>query len=243
MLEPKFVTAADEIVTNMLTASTLTRTMLSRTFWSSFGIKVKTAKKVSIISQLMSERNVIIHTEGDLGKERPNSWIKLSFDPRIIPSDEWFTELGSGNYNTEREVEIYFVEPLFRALMYTRQDFAFGHVLNFAHGSRKRKGVIDLAVFDGKTRDSALVIVEAKASDVKLTKWYMAQAKSYAMWLHPLYYVVTNSIETRVMRLHGANRPDEAVLTVMTPDLRSRWIDLYQVLNRSNVVKEKAAAK
>jgi len=57
------------------------------------------------------------------------------------------------------------------------------------------------------------------------------QAKSYAYWLKPAYYVTTNGDVIVVYNYQGGAVPDVKVLDFKRADLRERFDDLYRVLN------------
>ena len=75
-----------------------------------------------------------------------------------------------------------------------------------------------------------LVLVEAKGSD-QLPDAGTGQAKSYAYWLKPAYYVTTNGDVIVVYNYQGGAVPDVKVLDFKRSDLRERFDDLYRVLN------------
>jgi Type I restriction enzyme R protein N terminus (HSDR_N) len=79
-----------------------------------------------------------------------------------------------------------------------------------------------------------LVLVEAKASD-QAPDAGTGQAKSYAYWLKPAYYVTTNGDVIVVYNYQGGAVPDVKVLDIKRSELRERFDDLYRVLNPAAV--------
>jgi hypothetical protein len=67
----------------------------------------------------------------------------------------------------------------------------------------------------------------------------VGQARSYAYWIKPAYYVITNGDGLTVYNYQGGVVPDVKVLEVKRPDLRDRFDDLYRVLNPSAAAEER----
>jgi hypothetical protein len=59
----------------------------------------------------------------------------------------------------------------------------------------------------------------------------VGQAKSYAYWIKPAYYVTTDGNLTSVYNYQGGAIPDVKVLEVSRTELRDDFDDLYRVLN------------
>ena len=75
-----------------------------------------------------------------------------------------------------------------------------------------------------------LVLVEAK-SRAQPPDAGTGQARSYAFWIKPAYYVTTNGEVVNVYNYQGGAVPDVKVLDFKRTDLRERFDDLYRVLN------------
>jgi ketopantoate reductase len=74
------------------------------------------------------------------------------------------------------------------------------------------------------------VLVECKRS-IKDLKAAAGQVRSYALWVLPAYYVITDAVTVSVWDFQGAIAPDLEVLTVKQADLTERFDDLYARLN------------
>ena len=57
------------------------------------------------------------------------------------------------------------------------------------------------------------------------------QARSYAFWVKPAYYVITDGDALAVWNYQGGAVPDVQVIVVKRADLRDRFDDLYSILN------------
>ena len=75
-----------------------------------------------------------------------------------------------------------------------------------------------------------LILVEVKDSSQPPDAG-TGQAKSYAYWVKPAYYVITNGDALIVYNYQGGAVPDVKILEVRRPDLRERFDELYNVLN------------
>ena len=75
----------------------------------------------------------------------------------------------------------------------------------------------------------ALVLVECKTV-VKDLAAAARQVRSYALWLLPAYYVITNAQTVSVWDFQGAIAPDREVLTIKQDELEEKFDDLYALL-------------
>jgi hypothetical protein len=75
-----------------------------------------------------------------------------------------------------------------------------------------------------------LVLVEVKDSDQPPDAG-KGQARSYALWVMPAYYVTTNGAAVVVYNYQGARVPDVKVLDFKRSELCERFDDLYSLLN------------
>ena len=57
------------------------------------------------------------------------------------------------------------------------------------------------------------------------------QVRSYALWVRPAYYVITNAESIGVWDYQGSIAPDLKVLEVRQADLADRFDELYARLN------------
>jgi len=200
---------------------------------------------------------ILITLTGDrpFGEEAKDDWIILSVqEPHppdgattdtttatALPSDDWFDSMGKREFESEREVEYYFVMPLLERLGYGEDDLAVGQVVEIFEGVKKVKKEADVVVYDGLDRDTAhaLIVVEAKRSGSVLTADAAGQARGYAMWTGTPYYLVTNSHEVQVWLFRSAVQSDVRLMKFERSDLRSVWADLHAKLSKPAVVEYK----
>jgi len=78
-----------------------------------------------------------------------------------------------------------------------------------------------------------LVLVECKRliKDEKALQVAVTQVRSYALWVVPAYYVITDGRIVSVWDFQGAIAPDREVMTVSQAELAERFDDLYSHLN------------
>ncbi len=187
----------------------LQRRLLSKTFWGKFGFKSRTKERVEQVKYALGQRTLMVnHDDEVFGTENKNEWIVLTYvgppGPKIpiddfstdvpTPPDSWFALLEQRNFESEREVEYYFVVPLLEKLGYEEDDLAIGYHVQMYEGVKKVNKEADFVLFNGSSRskETALLVVEAKKIGKPLTEDAVGQARSYAMWLTTPYYMVTN---------------------------------------------------
>ena len=162
--------------------------------------------------------------------------VETSPDP--APTADWFAHMESVQPDTEREVEMHFASPLFReGLGYHEDQEAAGFGIQMARGSRPGHIEADLLYFadcrhDVKTGEP-LVLVECKRliKDEKELQAAAAQAHSYALWIIPAYYLITDGRIVSVWDFQGAVAPDRELLRVSQGELAGSFDDLYSRLN------------
>jgi hypothetical protein len=78
-----------------------------------------------------------------------------------------------------------------------------------------------------------LVLVECKRliKDEKELQAAAAQAHSYALWVIPAYYVITDGRIVSLWDFQGAIAPDREVLRVSQGEMAGSFVDLYSRLN------------
>jgi Type I restriction enzyme R protein N terminus (HSDR_N) len=206
-----------------------------------FGFQAWTVQRKDFVAALLDRRG--IRAQPPISEAGLHDWIVLSLpslpppndaspDPR--PSEEWFDHLMSVHLDSEREVEMYFASPLFHGLGYTAEHEAAGFRFDMWEGVTRRRVEADLVYFADDRHSLAdgvpLVLVEAKATD-QAPDAGTGQAKSYAYWLKPAYYVTTNGDVIVVYNYQGGAVPDVKILDVKRSSLREQFDDLYRVLN------------
>ena len=148
-------------------------------------------------------------------------------------------------FESEREVEYYFIVPLLEQLGYKEDDFAIGYPVQMYEGVKKVQKEADFVLFDGlsRSKEDALLIVEAKKTTRSLTEDAIGQARGYAMWLITPYYMVTNADEIQVWLFRGAMQPDVKRMSFKRSDLRQHWATLYELINKAAVIDYKQKLK
>lgn len=131
---------------------------------------------------------------------------------------------------------MHFASPLFHELGYREDQEAAGFPFDTWEGVHHRVAEADLLYFgDDRHRlpdGEPLVLVECKATSNGPDAG-VGQVRSYAYWIKPAYYVITNGDLLTVYNYQGGAVPDVKVLDVKRGDLRERFDDLYSVLNPS----------
>lgn len=151
---------------------------------------------------------------------------------------QWSARIASVLTHTEREVEMHFASPLFReGFGYSEEQEAAGFGVRWARGSTPGHAEADLLYFADDNHDvkagGPLVLVECKRL-IKDEKELLAagnQAHSYALWVIPAYYVVTDGRIVSVWDFQGAIAPDRELLRVSQEELAGSFGDLYSRLN------------
>jgi hypothetical protein len=234
------------------------RRLLSKTFWGYFGYKRRSRELIALVKEALVRNSLFINLGDELfGGEEKEEWLVLTYvtqpgPPAILatepikeaapmPADDWFTQIETCTFESEREVEYYFVLPILEQLGYTEEDTAIGYSVLVYEGAKRTKKEADFALFDGSSRDKehALLVVEAKGATSRLSEDTIGQARSYAIWLTTPYYVVTNGEEIRVYWLRGAIQADLQVMIFNRRDFRQHWPGLYRKLNRAAVIAYK----
>ena len=218
------------------------RRVRARRFKELFGYQALSAQRRARIEYLMAEAGIVVRPS--LEEAGRDDWLVMSMpaqtdvppvhpDPR--PSADWFQHMKSVVPDTEREVEMHFASPLFRELGYREEQEAAGFGIHVYQGSQPPQRVeADLLYFAGEQHEldngQPLVIVECKRL-IKDLKAAAGQVRSYALWVLPAYYVITDAKTVSVWDFQGAIAPDIEVLSVDQAELDDRFDDLYARLN------------
>jgi hypothetical protein len=244
---PELSAVIDNLHRWILTAPTRQRRVRSRTFWNRFRYKSRTQDRVAAVKEALTNKGIqILQPPGDIfGTEDWGDWVLVStgelLPPR--PPDSWFETMATRQFESEDEVDSFFVIHLLEALGYLEADIAQGYAVPMAAGSLQRPGHADFAVFDGANRAavSPLLVVESKAFGKKLTVRAFTQARSYAWWLSAPYYLVTNADDLLLFEYPGVpNQSEEAVMSFKRTQLQDRWSEFAGRLHREAVIIWKA---
>lgn len=206
-----------------------------------FGFHAWSPPRKKLVASLLAEQGVAVQPQ--LEEAGLNDWIVLSLPqlppqrddhPEPRPRPEFFDHLESVQLDSEREVEMHFVSPLFHELGYGEEQEAAGFPFDTWEGVHHRVAEADLLYFADERRQltdgEPLVLVECKAVG-KGPDAGVGQVRSYSFWIKPAYYVTTNGQVLTVYNYQGGAVPDVKVLEVKRPELRERFDDLYRVLN------------
>jgi hypothetical protein len=221
------------------------RKVRAHRFKELFGYQALTAPRREKIEQLMAEAGIEVRPS--LAEAGRDDWLVMSMpvpvpvvetSPDPAPTAEWFAHMASVHTDTEREVEMHFASPLFReGFGYTEDQEAAGFSIESARGSKPGHIEADLLYFaDDKhhvREGQSLVLVECKRliKDKKELQAAVTQVRSYALWVVPAYYVITDGRIVSVWDFQGAIAPDREVMTVSQAELAESFDDLYSHLN------------
>jgi hypothetical protein len=221
------------------------RKVRAHRFKELFGYQVLNAQRRERIEQRMGEAGIELRPS--LSEARRDDWLVMSMPVRVpvqeaspdpVPAAQWFAHMASVRTFTEREVEMHFASPLFReGLGYHEDQEAAGFGIRWARGSTPGHVEADLLYFGGDKHDlktgEPLVLVECKRliKDEKELQAAAAQAHSYALWVIPAYYVITDGRIVSLWDFQGAIAPDREVLRVSPDELAGNFGDLYSRLN------------
>jgi hypothetical protein len=225
----------------------------SSTFWRLFNVRHKTV--VDRIAQLLETQGLKISVKSGepLGDEKDNDWVVLtlklpqptptlsSVSPVEWPSLEWFEMIKARNFESEREVEAFFIAPLLEKLGYAYDDIVIGYPVIMFKGVQKTTTEADFVIFKGASREvkDVLLIIEAKKSDKGISVEHISQAKSYAQELLPAYYIVTNGQQLKIYQFNGMLAPDDCVMDFDRMALKEKWQDLYSYVSKEATLKRK----
>jgi len=217
------------------------RRVRAHRFRELFGYQAWSAQRREHVEKLLKEAGIVV--QPGLGEAGRDDWLVMSMptlpeireehrEPR--PPEEWFVHLEQVRLNSEREVELHFAAPLFRELGYREEQEAAGFGFTMWEGVHHHRAEADLLYFADETHDlehgQPLVLIECKAAGMKPGTG-TGQARSYAFWVKPAYYVITDGDALAVWNYQGGAVPDVQVIEVRRADLRDRFDDLYSILN------------
>ena len=251
---PTIIETTEEILQSILATPKKQRRIKSSTVWKKFGIERRSKERIEIVKKALEESNIFFESDEEIGVEPMDKMVKLSYlEPELAEvfqkttekslnqDDSWFKSLEKRVFASEREVEQYFIAPILKKLNYTDEDCAIGFRLNIYSGVKKERKEVDFAVFDGllREKEKALVVVEAKSSEKKLTDDAFGQARSYAFALSTPYYIVTNGNQIIVFLFRGGQVKDNEVMNFTRQEFREKWQEFYKILCKSSVIETK----
>ena len=206
-----------------------------------FGFQAWSTQRRDLVGKILADQRILV--QPPLSDAAPDDWVVLSLPdlpppnddhPEPRPSEDWFEHLMSVPLQTEREVEMHFASPLFHSLGYCDEQEAAGFRFETYAGVQFRIAEADLVYFasdcQSLTDGDPLVLVEVKDT-AQPPDAGTGQAKSYAYWVKPAYYVVTNGDVLIVYNYQGGVVPDVKVLEIKRAELRERYDDLFRILS------------
>lgn len=255
MARPKksYAEVALEMYESVQQSNDKERKLKSSVFWHEFRVKKRTTLVVERIGRILTEQKLTVSVKsGDVfGKEKDDDRIILTLWPPngpiftpvtpICPPIEWFDEMKTREFESEREVEYYFIMPLLEKLGYEHDDIVIGYPITMFEGVHKTKKQVDVVLFNGPSRknEDALLVIEGKEGDKGITVDHIGQAKSYAQELLPACYVVTNGRQVIVFQFNGMLYQDERVMDFDRSMLNEMWEDLYKYISKKAAIDRK----
>lgn len=217
------------------------RRLRAHRFKDLFGFQAWSPARRELVARLLSDEGVVV--QPPLEQAGRDDWLVFSMPapgvttgtpPEPRPTQEWFAHLAGLRLGSEREVEMHFVSPLFEQLGYGGEQEAAGFGFVMWEGVRQHRAEADLLYFAGDVHDTEqgdpLVLVGCKAGG-KGPDAGLGQARSYAFWLKPAYYVVTDGDYLTTWNYQGGAVPDVRVCEVRRGLLHEKFDDLYALLN------------
>ncbi len=244
-----------EMYQSVLQIQVKQKRLKSSTFWKLFKIKSRKKPVVEHISHLVNEQglNIKVKSGAKFGAEGKDDWIiltkKTELDkqftestPVIYPENSWFETIVNRIFETEREVETYFITPILDKLGYEYDDICIGYTLDMFRGVKKTKAEADFVLFNGKDRKKidVLLIVEAKNSNKGINIDHIGQARSYAHELLPSNYIISNGEQIIVYQFNGSLIPDEKLMEFNRTELKEKWAEFYSYVNKKVTCQRKA---
>lgn len=256
---PSVADVVEEIFQSVLASPKRQRRLLSKTFWDKFGFKSRTQERIEQVCEALKQRSIILNLgDSTFGKEGKGEWITVTHAPTPQPMrpkmepppitvlgprppDSWFTMIQERSFESEREVEYYFIAPLLEQLGFEEVDFAIGYPVEMYQGVSRVTKEADFVMFSGAEhcKETALLVVEAKKAGRPLTEDAVGQARGYSMWLATPYYLVTNGDEIRVYWFRGALLPDLLMWNFSRNELKDHWTVFSEKLNKGAVIEYK----
>jgi hypothetical protein len=227
----------------------------SSTFWKLFYVKAKHKSVVEKVESLLDKQGLKIAVKSGevFGKEPKDDWIILTpklfpeLKPRIDlisvmwPSEEWFEMIQTRDFESEREVEAYFIAPLLEKLGYEYNDIAIGFPVEMFKGTQRTTTEADFVIFNSSNREkeNVLLVIEAKKSDKGISVDHVRQANSYAKELLPACYIVSNGQQIMVYQFNALLAPDDRIMDFDRSQLKEKWEELYNCVSKKAAIDRK----
>jgi len=196
-------------------------------------------RKERIQEQFAAQKLVATPT---LDKVEADDLVHLSLAPPPLasvsadtgPSPDFFEYLTSLHLETEKEVELHFISPLFHHLGYDDEQEAAGYSFDMTLGSEPDRREADLLYFADSVRDhksgSPLVLVECKAPTSGPDDG-LGQVQAYALFLKPAYYALSNGNNLQLWQYLGGAIINKRMLETSRHHLTSDFDELYGLVN------------
>jgi len=158
---------------------------------------------------------------------------------------QWIEDFKAHTFHTlhsEEDVNTKFVLPLLQHLGYLDPYLRNAYpVSEYRQGKRGRNSESDKVYFafsedEKQNPDTCLIVVESKKPQMNLDK-AVIQAKFYGAYLEPVFYVMTNGKQLRVIKRHRY-RGGEELFDIDINELRDQALakKIYESLNFSTAI-------
>ena len=135
---------------------------------------------------------------------------------------------------------------MFEQLGYEEPDFAYEHPVLMRFGKEKFNKEADLVLFkrvdhvnDTHRPENALILAEAKKLGKIIDADVEGQARSYSMYLSPVYYVLSNGDDVNVYLYQIAMADDVPVMSCKRAELKQKWQELFNLICKQRVIEIK----
>jgi hypothetical protein len=217
------------------------RRLRAHRFKDLFGFQAWSPPRREMVGKLLSDEGIVVQPPLDqAGRDdwlvfsTPTPGVTTGAAPDPQPTAGWFDHIAELQLGSEREVEMHFVSPLFEQLGYGVEQEAAGFGFTMWEGVRQHHAEADLLYFAGEVHaietGDPLVLGECKAVG-KGPDAGLGQARSYAYWLKPAYYLITDGDYLSVWNYQGGAAPDLRVCEARRVSLREKFDELHAVLN------------
>jgi len=239
-----------------------TKRMKVKTLIKYFDYEKRTEDCATHITELLNERNVIIHPSimkiedtwqlnlddqvhlSLLTNNTPESQIEFGALPADWNRDGWFDKLNEKLkfIRNEKEVESKLMIPLLDRLGYDEQDRWDGMSFEGAKGSKSIEAIVDFALFNNARLPARiLLIAEAKKGDglanpIELKK-ARNQVKSYGVFANCLFGLITDAKKIEVIALYPilSDNGKEILFECSLDQLKDKFKELYKLISRDNL--------